>query len=321
MLALLAILSFVKQINVTDLVDLNLYKVLGLQADASGRDIKRAYKRFAVQKHRNQAPSERTLRTWRQTETAYGILSDPASKGLYDQFGIRFVNQTGFSVFPYKSDPEIALLKQMYKSVPAAIADFGGIVTFPVQFNLLDFFKGAEKTVSSLQTVTCVCPRGGTRCAKCRQSPWMTQIVQTKITLPPGANEFHRIVVGGIGDSPQLRGAADAVFVVYSREDPVFVRNGPHLKRQLNLSLARALEGGEVEIENINGEALKIPIGYGIRHGDERRIERKGLPFFDDPKKRGDVIVGFSIDFPDRLTDEQKKIVEEVLPIDIREYE
>jgi DnaJ-class molecular chaperone len=79
MLVLLALLGFVKYINVTDLVDLNLYKVLGLQEDASSRDIKRAYKRFVVQKHRNKAPSERTVRTWRQTETAYDILSDPAS--------------------------------------------------------------------------------------------------------------------------------------------------------------------------------------------------------------------------------------------------
>jgi DnaJ-class molecular chaperone len=198
------------------------------------------------------------------------------------------------------------------------IDEFGGVVTYPIQFNLCDFFNGAEKTVTSARTTICVCPRGGVRCAKCRQNPWMTQIIQTTITLPPGANEFHRIPVSGIGDSAKLRGAADAVFIVYSRQDPVFVRSGPHLKRQFNLTLAQALAGGEVEIENIDGNVLKLPIGIGIKHGDERR---KGLPFFDDPKKRGDVIVTFSIDFPDRLTEEQKVIVKEVLPIDIGEYE
>jgi DnaJ-class molecular chaperone len=62
-------------------------------------------------------------------------------------------------------------------------------------------------------------------------------------------------------------------------------------------------------------------MGAGIKHGDERRIRGKGLPHFDEPKKRGDVIVKFSIDFPDQLTDEQRRIVEEILPIDIAEYE
>jgi DnaJ-class molecular chaperone len=320
MLALLALLGFVKQMDVADIVDLNLYKVLGLQESASSRDIKRAYKRFVVQKNRNQSPSERTLRTWRQTETSYAILSDPSSKQLYDRFGILFLNRTEFSVFPYKSDLELALLKQMYKKVPEMFEDFGGIVSFPIQFNLADFLTGAEKTVSSLQTVTCVCPRGGVRCAKCRQSPWMTRVVQTKVALPPGANEFHRIFVSGIGDSPQLRGAADAVFVVYAKEDPVFTRNGANLKRHVNLTLAQALAGGDVEIENIDGEVLNVPIGNGVKHGEERKIVGKGLPFFDDPRKRGDVVLQFGIEFPEALTEEQKKIVEEVLPIDISEY-
>jgi len=321
MLALLTLLGFVKRINVSDVVDINLCKVLGLTEQASGREIKRAYKRFVVQKNRNQFPSGRTLRTWRQTETAYDILSDPSSKQLYDQFGIHFLNQTGFSVFAYKSDLEIAILKARYKQAPGALDDFGGIISFPVQFNLVDFLNGSEKTVSSIQTTNCVCPRGGVRCAKCRQSPWMTRVVQFKIVLPPGANEFHRIFVSGVGDTPHARGASDAVFIVYSRDDPVFVRNGPHLLRNVNLSLAQAIDGGEIEIENIDGEMLKFELGTGIKHGDERRIEGKGLPHFDEPKKRGDVIVRFWINFPETLTDEQKKIVEEILPIDIGEYE
>jgi DnaJ-class molecular chaperone len=321
MLALLLLLGFVKQQNMTDLVNLNLYKVLGLQEQATPREIKRAYKRFVVQKNRNSSPSERTLQTWRQTETAYDILSDPSSKHLYDQFGIRFLNQTGFSVFSYKSDLEIMMLKQMYKTLPQLIEDFGGIITFPVQFNLIDFLNGAEKTVTVMRTTACVCPRGGVRCAKCRQSPWMTQLIQFKIGLPPGANEFHRIPVTGVGDPVQVRGAADAVFVVYSRPDPVFTRSGPHLARQVNLTLAQALDGGDVQVEGIDGEALTLATGGKIRHGEERRIAGKGLPLFDDPKKRGDVVVRFSIEFPETLSDEQKKIVEEVLPIDVAEYE
>jgi DnaJ-class molecular chaperone len=321
MLALLGLLGFVRQPNMTDLVDLNLYKVLGLQERATPREIKRAYKRFVVQKNRNASPSERTLQTWRQTEMAYDILSDPSSKQVYDQFGIRFLNNTGFSVFAYKSDLEIMMLRQMYKSLPPLVEDFGGVITFPVQFNLLDFLNGAEKTVAVMRTTACVCPRGGVRCAKCRQSPWMTQVAQLTIALPPGANECHRIPVSGVGDPAQMRGAADAVFVVYSRPDPVFLRSGPHLTRGMNLTLAQALAGGDIAVDGIDGEALVLATGGRIRHGEERRITGKGLPLFDDAKKRGDVVVRFSIEFPEELSEEQKRVVAEVLPIDIAEYE
>jgi DnaJ-class molecular chaperone len=321
MFLVFTLLGFVKHLNTTDLVDVNLYKILGLQEEASPRDIKRTYKRFLVQKNRVQSPSERTLRLWQQTELAYDILSDPPSKKLYDQFGIQFLNQTGFSVFGYKSDFEIAFIKKMYKQTPASLDEFGGIVSFPVQFNLIDFLNGAQKTVSAIQTTTCVCPRGGVKCAKCRQSPWMTKLVQHQIELPPGANEFHRILVPGLGDTQSLRGAADVAFVVYCRSDPLFVRRGANLVRNMTVTLAQALSGGEIEIENFDGENLKVEVGGGIEHGSEKKIEGKGLPFFDEPKKRGDLLVKFAIEFPKELTPEQKKVVEEVLPIDLSEYE
>src|SRR5207244_7435569 len=63
------------------------YEVLGVTRTASDDDIKKAYRRLALQYHpdRNKAP-EATERFKEATE-AYQVLSDAEKRNMYDRFG------------------------------------------------------------------------------------------------------------------------------------------------------------------------------------------------------------------------------------------
>src|ERR671932_247361 len=63
------------------------YEVLSVSRTASDDDIKKAYRRLALQYHpdRNSAP-EATERFKEATE-AYQVLSDAEKRGLYDRYG------------------------------------------------------------------------------------------------------------------------------------------------------------------------------------------------------------------------------------------
>ena len=320
MIYLISIISFIKFFNISDYKDCNFYQLLGIQKTSTIRDITRSYKRFLVQKNRIISPSERTLKIWRQTELAHEILTNPSSKELYDLYGNDFLNSTDFSILGYQSDMQIELMKQVYKDIPADLGKFGGIITYPIQFSLLEFLKGSSKTIQVMRTVACLCPRGGTKCAKCRKSPFMTQLVTEKIILPPGAPEFHRILIKDLVDSPQARGASDVLFIIYSKEDEKFIRNGSDLYINVTISLSEAIEGNIYKFNNIDDEEISFSI-EGIQHGQQRKIKNKGLPFYYDPKKRGDIIITFFIEFPESLTNDQKKIIKETLPDDISFYE
>lgn len=61
-----------------------LYDRLGLPMDASGDDVKRAFRRLAVKHHPDKGGD---AEEFKQIAHAYEVLSDPKKRGLYDQLG------------------------------------------------------------------------------------------------------------------------------------------------------------------------------------------------------------------------------------------
>lgn len=317
MLSLIGILQFAYNINTSEYEDVNLYDVLNVNKYATEKEITKSYKRLLIQNNRNRNPTERAKKVWRQTEFAHDILSNPSSRKLYDSFGNVILNHTNFSVFAYKSDIELAEIKKMYRGGQSP--SFPGVVIFPVQFDLIDFMNGATKNIKIMRTVPCTCKKGGQRCPKCRKNPFQQMLVVEKLFLPKGASDKFRMYYPELVDSPIDRGCHEIIFVAYLREDGVFKRDGVHIRRNITISLPEILNGGNYTFENPDGEEISIPLD-GVQHGEERRIKGKGIPYFDDPKTRGDVIVTFFIDFPTKLDEEQKKIVRTNLPDDFGSY-
>ncbi|MDR3161497.1 MAG: molecular chaperone DnaJ [Spirochaetaceae bacterium] len=64
------------------------YEVLGLQKNASKDDIKKAYRKLAIQYHPDKNPGNKEAEEkFKEATEAYEILSDDQKKSAYDQFG------------------------------------------------------------------------------------------------------------------------------------------------------------------------------------------------------------------------------------------
>jgi molecular chaperone DnaJ len=63
----------------------NYYAVLGVPRDASAEDIKRAYRRLALESHPDRFPGDpEAEERFRRVSEAYAVLSDPEQRGRYD---------------------------------------------------------------------------------------------------------------------------------------------------------------------------------------------------------------------------------------------
>jgi molecular chaperone DnaJ len=81
------------------------YEVLGLSRDVSKDELKKAYRKAALQHHpdRNSGNKEAEEK-FKEISEAYAVLSDPEKRQMYDQFGHAGVKGTGFGGFSDFSD-------------------------------------------------------------------------------------------------------------------------------------------------------------------------------------------------------------------------
>ena len=82
--------------------DVDLYSTLGVQRDASQEEIKRAFRKLAMEFHPDRNKSEGAEGRFKQVNAAYEVLSDPEKRRTYDRFGMAGLNgggQQGFSGF------------------------------------------------------------------------------------------------------------------------------------------------------------------------------------------------------------------------------
>ena len=130
----------------------------------------------------------------------------------------------------------------------------------------------------------------------------------TKIRFPRAGNE-----TSPTGD------AQDLVFVVEEKPHPRFSRNGSELLVKEKISLVDALTnvgGGTRTITHLDGRRISLPLPLGvIKPGMESRIPGEGMPIRKQGmvSKKGDLVVRWEVEFPDRLTPSQREGVRRVL--------
>jgi molecular chaperone DnaJ len=77
------------------------YTTLGVAKDASGEDLKRAYRKLAMQYHPDRNPGDKQAEAkFKEVSEAYDILKDDQKRGAYDRFGHAAFEQGGGGAGP-----------------------------------------------------------------------------------------------------------------------------------------------------------------------------------------------------------------------------
>ena len=72
------------------------YEVLGVEKTATADEIKKAYRKKAIQYHPDKNPGDKDAEEkFKEAAEAYGVLSDPDKRAKYDQFGFEGLNGAG----------------------------------------------------------------------------------------------------------------------------------------------------------------------------------------------------------------------------------
>ena len=147
-------------------------------------------------------------------------------------------------------------------------------------------------------------------CPTCRGAGQVRRSRNIHVKVPAGVDNGTRLRVSGEGEAG-LRGGPRGDLYVYLFVKPhkIFTRQGNDVLCEVDLSLAQAALGDEIEVPTLDGTAaVKIP--EGTQHGTVFRLKGKGIVDISG-YGRGDQHVKIKVVTPTKLTEKQKDALRE----------
>jgi molecular chaperone DnaJ len=149
-----------------------------------------------------------------------------------------------------------------------------------------------------------------TPCSTCDGAGRVVEERTVDVEIPPGIHDGQRIRLSGEGHAGALGGRAGDLYVlVHVRPDPRFVRDGNDILSTLDVTMTQAALGARLTVPTLDGET-ELEIEPGTQPGRVHLLRGKGMPVLQG-FGRGDHRVVVNVVVPTRLTDEQRRLLEE----------
>ncbi len=115
----------------------------------------------------------------------------------------------------------------------------------------------------------------------------------------------------GEGDETANMRAGDVQFVIVQKKHAQFERDGDDVVKTVRVSLKQALMGVNVNVSTLDGRTLKVPVTEKtIYPGFRHKVVGEGMPIkHTDGKRFGDLVIRFEVQFPERLSNQQKEAI------------
>lgn len=147
------------------------------------------------------------------------------------------------------------------------------------------------------------------KCSSCHGVGVTRRQEEVVVKAPAGIEDGEVIRLSGAGEAIRGGVSGDLYVKVHVTKHPLFRREGSSLLMDLPVKLSSALLGDDYTIETLDGNVtVKIP--EGIKPGELLRLRGKGVPI--DRTRRGDLLIKITIDIPNKLSKEAKRLVEEL---------
>ncbi len=276
------------------------YDVLGVSRNATGAELKKAYRKQALLWHPDRNKSAEAEQKFKDVNEAYEILANAEKKAAYDQYGhAAFTPGGGFGgQNPFTGGYRQGPFTYTYTTQGGQEGeqDFGG---FSDPFEIFEqFFGGASpfgrqaRVPRYSMTLSFMEAAGG--CEKEVVIEGRRRVIKT----PAGVDDGSRVRFG------------DFDVTIDVKPDKTFKRDGADVFVNQEIPLTLAILGGTIEVPTIDGD-LKLRIRPGTQPDTMVRLRGKGIKKLHGYGS-GDEYVRLKVKIPDRLTRQQKEILEEL---------
>ena len=169
---------------------------------------------------------------------------------------------------------------------------------------------------SFLSKTTCpYCHGSGTSyektCSDCRGSGKVTNRKIITVTVPAGIDNGNRLRIAEKGSAGVNGGPNGDLYIEFTvKRHEFYQRDEDDIYIDLPLTITEAALGTKKEIPTIYGN-VDLTIPAGTQTDDKMRLRGKGIENIAT-KRKGDMYVITKVIIPDKLTREQKKLLEDL---------
>ena len=308
------------------------YKILGVKRTADEKEIKKAYRKLARKYHPdvNSGDSKANAK-FLEINEANEVLADPEKRKEYDQFGSDWKNHQKSGGRPddfnWQRQQSAGQGPHAYRSFDPA--DFEEL--FGAKGGNSDFFEGLFGRGAGQESGD----RGGGQYyqhSQSRQGQDLEHTVQLTLNeafhgtkrvfewedgrkidakIPPGVKNGSRVRLKGQGGPGGGKGnSGDLYLNIIITPDIRLFRDGDDLKTIVKVDLFTMLLGDKLSVAGID-RTVTLDIPPGTSNGRIFRLKGLGMPHIKQAKQRGDLYVTVEADLPQKLSDQEKELVEQ----------
>jgi molecular chaperone DnaJ len=146
-------------------------------------------------------------------------------------------------------------------------------------------------------------------CKNCGGSGEVRARRKIAVTVPEGTDTGTKIRLRGQGGRGSRNGPPGDLIINFTvQPDRFYKREGLDLIATVPINIAQATLGSKVNVKTVDGKKVSIKIPSGTPSGKRFRVRGQGIRKGD---QRGDLIVEVEIVVPEKLTEEQEKMMKE----------
>lgn len=291
------------------------YKILGVERNAGEEDIRKAYRKLAMQYHPDRNPNDKQAEErFKEINEAYQVLSDSQKRAHYDRLGSDYSNwqrrgapgdfNWGEYVGGYPGGTRVNM--DDFEEL------FGGAGGFSDFFRTI-FGRGGEGVGTSTRTRARQQPQGYQQeLAITLEEAYQgtTRVLQTdgkqkQVRIPAGVRTGSKVRVAGAGPN-----GLDLYLIIDVKDDPRFERRGNDLHATATVDIFTAVLGGEAEVETLSGK-IKLNVPAGTQPEQVFRLAGRGMPSVKNANEKGDLYVRLKVQIPKYLSPKQRELLEE----------
>jgi molecular chaperone DnaJ len=146
-------------------------------------------------------------------------------------------------------------------------------------------------------------------CPTCHGSGEVRARRKVLVNVPPGVDTGSKIRLKGQGGKGNRNGPPGDLIITFNvQPDNFYRRDGLDVIATVPLNIAQATLGTKISVRTLDEKKVALKIPPGTPSGKRFRVRGQGIAKGD---KKGDLIVEVSIQVPEKLSEEQERMMKE----------